>query len=151
MLARIRIEGLPGQVLEGHVVSVAQLPTQNFLNDVRYFYTAVAIDSVPPGLRPGMTAEVEIATKLRHDVLAIPIEALGIEEGEDVCYVVGDEGIERREIGIGQSTTGLLEVTEGLEEGEQVVVYPGSFDERLETLSPFPTSYEARWGEARSE
>jgi len=151
MRALVRVEGLPGQVLEGHVVSVAQLPTQNFLNDVRYFYTEVAIDTIPPGLRPGMTAEVEIATQRRQDVLAIPIEALAIEEGEDVCYVVSEDGIERREIGIGQSTAGLLEVTEGLDEGEQVVLHPAPFDQHLELLSPFNAPFEARWGEARGD
>ena len=150
MKAWVRIEGLPGQVLKGHVTSVAQLPTQNYLNDVRYFYTEVVLDTIPPGLRPGMTAEVEIATQSRQEVLSIPIEALAIEEGEDVCYVVSEDGIERREIGVGQSTAGLLEVTAGLDEGEQVVLYPAPFDERLETLSPFNTSFESRWGEARA-
>jgi HlyD family secretion protein len=151
MPALIRVEGLPGKVLEGHVFSIAQLPTQNFLNDVRYFYTEIAIDTIPPGLRPGMTAEVEIATHRREDVLSIPIEALAIEEGADVCYVVSEEGIERREIGIGQSTAGLLEVTEGLDEGEHVVLHPAPFDQHLEALSPFSAPFEARWAEGRGD
>jgi HlyD family secretion protein len=143
----IRVEGLPGKVLYGHVVAVAQLPTQNWLNDVRYFYTQIAFDMTVPGLLPGMTAEVEIATQHREDVLAIPIEALAVEEGEDYCYVVSDDGIERREIEIGQSTADLLEVTQGLEEGERVVLKPTAFDGQLEILSPFHTSFESRWGE----
>ena len=84
---------------------------------MRYFYTQVAIDTIPPGLRPGMTAEVEIATQSRQDVLAIPIEALAIEEGEEVCYVVGEDGIERREIGIGQSTDGFARSDRGARRG----------------------------------
>jgi HlyD family secretion protein len=142
----IRVEGVPGQVLDGHVVAVAQLPTQNYLNDVRYFTTTIAFDTIPPGLLPGMTAEVEIATQERQDVLAIPIEALAVEEGEDYCYVVSDDGVERREIEIGQSTANLLEVTLGLEEGEHVVLHPVAFDNQLETLSPFHSPSEARWG-----
>ena len=42
-------------------------------------------------------------------------------------------------------------MTEGLDEGEQVVLNPAPFDERLETLSPFNTPFEARWGECTRE
>jgi HlyD family secretion protein len=151
MGAAIRVEGLPGQVLKGHVTSVAQLPTQNYLNDVRYFYAEIAFDAIPRGLLPGMTAEVEIATQERQDVLTIPMAGLAVEEGEDYCYVVGESEIERREIEIGQATADLLEVTQGLEEGEQVVLNPTAFDSQLETLSPFPDAFEARWGDRSSQ
>src|SRR5579883_2826823 len=117
MPAKVRVEGLENRVLEGHVVSVAQLPTQNFLNDVRYFIGHVKLDSVPDGLKPGMSAEVEIITQRRSDVLAIPAEALAVEQGREVCYVASEDGLERREIRTGQSTRDLLEVTEGLDEG----------------------------------
>jgi HlyD family secretion protein len=147
MHATLRVEGLPGRVLKGHVATVSQLPTQNYLNDVRYFYAEVVFDAIPPGLLPGMTAEVEIATQEREDVLTIPMEGLAVEEGEDYCYVVGADGIERREIEIGQATADLLEVTQGLEEGEQVVLKPTAFDSQLESLSLFPSAFEARWGE----
>jgi HlyD family secretion protein len=148
MPARVRIEGLPDQVLEGHVTSVAQLPSQNFFNEVRYFYTAVELDKVPDGLKPDMSAEVEIDTDLRHDVLTIPTEALSIEEGEEICYVAGESGVERRAIKVGPSNHDEFEVTEGLEEGEMVVLNPAQFDDELETLSSFgqsidPAQYEA--------
>ena len=40
MVARVRVEGLPGRVLEGHVESVAQLPMQDRWTDIRYFLGA---------------------------------------------------------------------------------------------------------------
>jgi HlyD family secretion protein len=137
MRARVRIEALPNYVLEGHVTSVARLPTQDMFNEVRYFTTEVALDNVPNDLRPGMTAEVEIATDRRLDVLAIPVQALAIEEGREVCYVAHDDRVERREIKVGETNQGLLEVTEGLDEGERVVLNPDSFNNEPETLSPF--------------
>jgi HlyD family secretion protein len=150
MLARVRIEGLPGRVLEGHVNSVAQLPTQNYFNEVRYFYTEILLDTIPRGLRPGMTAEVEIATERREDVLAIPIEALAVENGQDFCYVAHEDRVERREIEIGRSTSNLLEVTEGLEEGELVVLDPDQFDDALETLSPFDPNFHSLAAETQA-
>jgi HlyD family secretion protein len=150
MRTRVRVEGLPGRVLDGHVASIAQLPTQNYFNEVRYFYTEVVLDTIPRGLRPGMTAEVEIATERREDVLAIPIEALAVENGRDFCYVAQDNRVERREIAIGQSTSQLLEVTAGLEEGELVVLDPDQFDDEIETLSPFDPEFQSLAAETRA-
>jgi HlyD family secretion protein len=139
MRARVQLEGLPGRIIEGHVTSVAQLPTQNFFNEVRYFYTEVALDTkpLPEGLLPGMSAEIEISTEQRVDVVAIPIGALAFEEGREVCYVVQEDRIERRPIKVGQSTRGMLEVIDGLDEGEQIVLNPEQFDTDLESISQF--------------
>ena len=71
-----------------------------------------------------MSAEVEIAMPRRENVLAIPPEAIRIENGHDVCFVVHDDGLERREVQLGKATRELTEVTHGLEEGEQVVLNP---------------------------
>jgi HlyD family secretion protein len=124
MRALVRVEGLPDRLLEGHLLSVTQVPTQNFFSDVKYFIGIVKLDAVPKGLKPGMTAEVELVTAQKADVLVIPADALTVEQGHDVCYVAHGDEIERREIKLGQATRDLLEVTEGLDEGEQVVLDP---------------------------
>lgn len=124
MRARVVVEGLPNRKLEGHVVSVAQVPTFNWRSDVRYFAGAVKLDNPPQGLRPGMTAEVEIALKRVENVLTVPVEAVTTEEGHEVCYVAREDGLERREVKLGQATSERLEISEGLQEGEQVVLNP---------------------------
>ena len=43
-----------------------------FSDEVKYFLGVVKLDSVPEGIRPGMTAEVEVDVDRRHDVLAVP-------------------------------------------------------------------------------
>ena len=57
-----------------------------------------------------------------ENVLAVPSEAVLFENGHDFCFVVHEDGLERREVKLGQVTLELSEVTEGLEEGEQVVI-----------------------------
>lgn len=130
MRTKVRVEGLPHHELEGHVTSVAQLPTRNYFSEVTYYTGIIKIDSIPRGLKPGMSAEVDIATGHKTDVLTIPTEALTVEDGHDVCYVAEGESLERREVKVGQSTRERLEVTEGLTEGEQVVLDPTAFDAR---------------------
>jgi HlyD family secretion protein len=133
MRARAKIEGINNRELEGHVVSIAPLPTTagNWISDeVKYFVSVVKLDSVPKGLRPGMSAEVEFDVDRCFDVLAIPSEAIAVEQGHNVCYVAGVDGLERRSVTLGRSNRELLEVTRGLSEGEQVVLRP----EKIESI-----------------
>jgi len=130
MIARAKIEGLQNRMLEGHVVSIAQLPTNTswVSDEVKSFLGIVKLDSVPEGLLPGMTAEVEVDVDRALDVLAVPAEAVAVEDGRDVCYVAGADGLRRRNVTIGRSSRDLLEVTRGLAEGEQVVLNPSNID-----------------------
>lgn len=135
MMARVRIEGLSNRELEGHVVSISTLPVQtqqSMFSDVKYFEGIVTLDAVPMGLRPGMSAEVDIKTIRRPGVLAVPTEALTMEAGQDVCYVAHEDHLERREVKLGQSTRDLFEVTEGLAEGEEVVLDPTHYTSPME-------------------
>jgi HlyD family secretion protein len=135
MRARVQVEGVPDLEIEGHVASIAPMPTFNWRSDVQYFEGIVKIENKPQGLRPGMTAEVEIALPRRNNVLAVPSEAVRSEDGHDVCLVVHDDTLERREVKLGQVTRDLAEVTKGLEEGEQVVLNPTSEDASLDATS----------------
>src|SRR5262249_59611756 len=79
MPARVRVEALPDRSLTGRVISVAPLPLnerkQETQSDVTYFVGRVELDTLVDGLRPGMTAELEILTSRRQDGLAVPSEA----------------------------------------------------------------------------
>ena len=79
-----------------------------------------------------MTAEVEISMPRRENVLAIPSEAILIDHGYDVCFVVHEDSLERRQVKLGKTTRELVEVTQGLEAGEQVVLNPQPDDPDLE-------------------
>ena len=65
-------------------------------------------------------------------MLAVPSEAVRVENGHDFCFVVHEDGLERREVKLGQVTSDLSEVTAGLEEGEEVVINPPKDDLELE-------------------
>jgi HlyD family secretion protein len=124
MRATVAVEGMRDRRIEAHVTSIAPMATLNPRSDVQYFEGIVKLENVPTGLRPGMSAEVEIALPRLENVLAVPSEAVRLENGHDVCFVVHDDRLERREVKVGHVTADLSEVTEGLTEGEQVVLNP---------------------------
>jgi HlyD family secretion protein len=132
--AEVHVEGMTNRRIEGHVDSIATMATLNWRSDVQYFEGIVKLENVPRGLRPGMTAEVEIALPRLENVLTIPPEAVRFENGHDVCFVVHEDGLERRGVTLGQVTANMAQVTAGLEEGEQVVINPPKDDADLELL-----------------
>ena len=147
MRATVYIEGLDGRRIEGHVTKIATMPLVNWRSDVKYFEGIVRLENVPSGLRPGMSAEVKIALPRVENVLAVPSDAVRAENGHDFCFVAHEDGLERREVKLGQVTSDLSEVTEGLEEGEQVVINPPKQNLELEgspTGADLPANESAR-------
>src|ERR1700739_3735864 len=65
----------------------------------------------------GRRPEFEIALPRLENVLAVPSEAVRLENGHDVCFVIHDDRLERREVKLGHVTPDLSEVTEGLAGG----------------------------------
>jgi RND family efflux transporter MFP subunit len=126
MTATMQIDALPNQVLHGRVLSVATLAQQDGWGrgGVKEYETVVSIDDLPrdAGLRPGMTAEVKILVKTIHEALTVPVQAVTESDGKYVCYVVTPKGVERREVTIGEGNEQLVQVLDGLGEGEAVAL-----------------------------
>ncbi len=104
---------------------------------VRFFTTLVKLDSVTDELKPGMTAMVDFRLSRRRDVLAIPHQAVRTDRGKKVCFVAHDETLERRVVKIGQDTAEMVEVLDGLQEGEMVALDPPGITTNVEQLLSF--------------
>jgi HlyD family secretion protein len=129
MTARIRFEGSPDEVWQGRVEAVESLP-RRARNDVPYYPCRVSLTATPSGLLPSKSAEVEFELGPSRDVLAIPTQAVGVDQGHHICFVLGPSGPQGRQVTLGETTTGMIEVTDGLIEGESVVLNPKQLPER---------------------
>ncbi len=120
--AEIRIDAYPGGVLHGVVEDVASFydPERQWASGgVKDYLTNVRIEDLPDvGLKPGMTADVRILVNNLSDVLTVPVQAVTEEDGQYYCQVLGPHGVTRREVAIGESSGTLVEIRNGLEEGE---------------------------------
>src|SRR5690606_16456621 len=102
---------------------------------------AVKIRLDPPEgvrLRPGMSCRAEIFTTTKEGVLAVPIQAVLVDENRvenrtTYSVFVNDGGTARKvEVKVGMSDDAYQEVTDGLAEGDEIVIGP---DRVLRTLS----------------
>lgn len=82
----------------------------------------VEVDNAAGLLRPGMFVEVEIVTERREQVPVIPREALAVRGGKNVVFVLAGSTVERREVIVGLGDDARVEIRQGLEPGEKVVV-----------------------------
>jgi len=125
--ARVRVDAFAQDELTGTVQSVAPLPDANsfFGSDIKVYTTQVAIENGPTGLRPGMTAQVEILISQLPNVLAVPVQAILEFKNKDYLYVrnpVG--GFDRREVTLGISNDKLVEIKKGIQANEEVAMTP---------------------------
>ena len=124
--ATIMVEALPGVVLHGKVVSVAtQAQSQGWRGGaVKEYETIVSIDDLPSdaGLRPGMSGDVKILLKTVPNALTVPVQAVTEFDGKHIAYVVTPGGIERREVKVGETNDTLIQILEGIADGEQVAL-----------------------------
>jgi RND family efflux transporter MFP subunit len=161
--ASVVIEAEPDKPLTGLVTKVAVLPDSEnrYMNpDMKVYKTTIEIDGVHEWLKPGMSAKVEILVERIEETIYIPIQSVVPQRGEQVCFVLKNGKPERRVIETGEMTVAFIEITSGLEEGEEVLIRPpdGSRDDEasgddfaLEEPDEEPAAAESQAQPAASE
>ena len=139
--ASIRVDAVSERAFEGHVRIVAAVASQadSWISDVKLYQTIVTIDNevLPDGtrrrianeeLKPDMTAEVTITVDTaKEPVLTVPVQAVigGAEMGaKREVFVKTPTGFDRREVKLGLYNEKVVEIREGLAEGDEVVLNP---------------------------
>jgi multidrug efflux pump subunit AcrA (membrane-fusion protein) len=141
--ALVRVESLSDRQFAGHVRSVAPVASQadSWANDVKLYPTFVRVDgelaadgtTVTPlegeRLKPDMTAEVTISVDATAGpVLTVPLQAVigGAEMGgkREVFVRTPDNRFERKPVTLGLYNERMVEVRDGLAEGDEVVTNP---------------------------
>lgn len=88
-------------------------------------------------LRSGMFVEAEIILDAR-EALALPVTALGLEEGQTAVTRIKDGVAERVPVTAGIRDGAWVEIREGLSAGDLVVTKAGSFVRAGDLVNPIP-------------
>ena len=116
----ITLDALPDIELRGKVIAVS--PSGKLEAGVTTFLVKISVASDHPGLKDGMTAVVDFIVERKEDALLVPNRAVTLREGEIVVRIIGDGQPRERVVQIGLSNEQWTEITEGLAEGEQVIL-----------------------------
>ena len=137
--------GLPARIIiqdqeySGKIVSVANQPQPSsyFSANVKEYATTISVEGTTNGLKPGMTAKVTILVANLPDALTVPVSAVVEQRGQFYCWVKGAKGPERRPLKIGRTNDKLIEVVDGVKEGEDVLRNPRAMVEEARQELPF--------------
>ena len=90
------------------------------------------------GLKPGMSAEVQIVMATHSDVLMVPVSAVVETQDGAFCWVNTQAGPERRIIETGDSNDVYIIIESGVSEGDDVILNPLAFvrEAQLDVLKP---------------
>jgi multidrug efflux pump subunit AcrA (membrane-fusion protein) len=124
---------LPDRTLEAKVSSVATVtkPSGWWTGNVVKYDTIIEL---PPeqGLKPGMSAEVEVILARHQNVLKIPVAAVIETDEGDFCWVKTSADFQRRALQLGDSNDVFIVVEGGLKAGDQVVLNPMAYIEEAQ-------------------
>jgi membrane fusion protein (multidrug efflux system) len=73
-------------------------------------------------LKPGMFIEVRLTTEVRPEAVVVPEDAILPLQGADYVWVIADDAATRREVELGVRVPGFVEILDGVEAGDLVVV-----------------------------
>lgn len=119
--AIITVDALPGHQYRGSIISIAG--EGSIQGDITYYNVTLEITE-PEGLWAGMRATATIIVNDLQDVLVLPTEAVTFETGarKGIVEILVSGMIERRSVEIGLLGTRYIEIKNGVEEGDKVVI-----------------------------
>ena len=125
---RVQVDAMPGKELVGKVSHVSAVAAQAdwARADVKVYPVTVALDDIPQGLKPGMTAELRIVTGEKKDVLRVPTAAVLRTGRAQSCFVKEGEKLVEREVAAGATDGSSVEITAGLQVGDMVLTDPST-------------------------
>ncbi len=127
--AELRLDAYPDARFEGEVISVGALARQKISQvtgkptGVKVFDVRVRVLGTDERLRPGLSTTVDFLVSELDDALYVPLAAVFVDElDRTIAYRKGLASIETRPLVLGGSTDRIAVVTEGLEEGDEVLL-----------------------------
>ena len=122
----IRIDARPGERLTGKVKEIGVMAEEGgwFNPNLREYKVRVELEGeADASLKPAMRCTGEILTGRVEDALAVPVQAVYTQGKKRFVYVPGADGrVEPRDVKIGRAAESLVEITEGLAEGDRVLL-----------------------------
>ncbi|MCY6370993.1 efflux RND transporter periplasmic adaptor subunit [Clostridium ganghwense] len=82
----------------------------------------IEMDNKDHRIKPGMFGKVYFKTDFINNVIVVKSEAILVEEGKTIIYVVKDGKAHKKEVEVGMDNGKYTEIKSGIQEGEQIIV-----------------------------
>lgn len=130
--AQIAFEAFPDERIPGKITWISPIGAKAEGSSIISFLVKIKMEETPSFAKPGMSCDVDIILAEKKDVLRVPLESVGIKDGDRYVYVKEGEGYVKRKLKLGIENESYAEVLSGLKEGEQVVLNLDEYEEIVE-------------------
>ena len=123
----IVLDQQPDQRYKGIVSKVAPLPdSASFFSDpnLKEYATEILVTDTLPDLKPGVSARAEIVITNIPNTLKVPIQSVTTTDGKQVVFKRGLRSAEPTPVEVGLFNTKFIEVLDGVEEGDEILLAP---------------------------
>jgi len=121
-IARITLDAFGDDVLFEATVSEID-PAERLIEGVATYQVTLGFIGEHDGVKPGMTANIDILTASRQDVIAVPARALLTgDQGKYVRVLRADNSVDEVPVKVGlRGSDGRVELTDGVAVGDKVI------------------------------
>ncbi|OGM89458.1 hypothetical protein A3J77_01460, partial [Candidatus Wolfebacteria bacterium RBG_13_41_7] len=110
----------PAEKFSGRIIKID--PIETIVSGVIYYKVTSVFDAEDERIKPGMTVNLDIQTDKKTDVLTLPYYTVKGKNGEKYVQILVNGQISEKIIKTGLEGETMIEITEGLKEGEVVVM-----------------------------
>jgi len=112
----------PDVIFEAKITKID--PAETIVEGVPTYKTTLQFTQNDTRIKSGLTANVDILTNQKENVLAVPYRAVISKDGDKIVRVLIGKKIEERKVQIGlRGSDGNIEITEGVQEGEKIITF----------------------------
>jgi len=115
---KVSVPAFPGVTFSGRVILVSSVVDP----ETRTVKVRTEVPNPDGRLKPDMFANVQIITDLHRTAISIPQSAVLDDGGKSVVFVSEGSGYVKRGVNLGIQGNGRVEIIEGLQAGDKVVV-----------------------------
>jgi HlyD family secretion protein len=125
----VTIDSLSGWQTTGEIDYIA--PAAEVTNDVVTYGVRVSFVDDDPSVKVGMTANLNITTAIKENILLVPNSALLPKGAGRVVQVPNADGTVREvDVQVGLTDGTQTEIVSGLKEGDRIIALPGTSNPR---------------------
>ena len=118
----ITLDAFPDYKFLGKVIKID--PAETIIQGVVYYKVTVGFDEPDKRMKSGMTANVDIITETKENVLAVPQGAVLAKDGQKIVRILEGKDIKEVKVETGiRGSRGEIEILSGLKEGDRVITF----------------------------
>ena len=100
-------------------------PAETIIDNVPTYKVTFQFDEESDLIKSGMTADLDILTEKKENVISVPQRAILKQNGDKIVRILNEDGLDFTEVKVRtglRGSNGNVEILEGINEGDEIVI-----------------------------